>query len=287
MRTSVKKVLRACAPRGVRNWLRSPGASARWLWNEARYFGGAREVVEMRPGWSLQSHPSAYALAYRAQERDPEQVAEFDAFINACRPGMVLFDVGAHFGLFSLAALHYGGPDARAVAVDPSPTAARMLEIQGRFNGAGARLRVVRAAAGERAGWEPMVAAGVRGAGYFLPPQDHSGGELTPTPRVTLERLAEELRLVPTHVKIDVEGYEASVLRGARALLDGDDAPLVFIELHHELVRARGGDPAEALGLLRDCGYGDLAIAGARASDADILAKPLVRVTAAKNGGRV
>ncbi len=282
MKADVKRVVRACTPRALRNWLRSPGRSARWVLNEVKYAAGVRREIEVRPGWRVRSHPSAYPFAYFSQTLDPEQVAEFDEFINACRPGMVLFDIGAHFGLFSLAALKFGGRDARAVAVDPSPTAARITRIQSRLNGVGERMKVVRACVGERAGWTPMVATGVSGAGYFLSPSDHSGGELTPTPAVTLDQLAEDFGTPPTHLKIDVEGAEAAVLRGGHMLLSGDQAPLIFIELHNEIVSARGDAPSEAVEQLKEYGYTKFSAEGSPVSEAFILSRPLVRITAEK-----
>lgn len=285
MKADVKRALRVCTPRALRNWLRSPGKSARWVLNEAKYAAGVRQEIEVRPGWRVRSHPSAYPYAYFNQTLDPEQAAEFDEFINACRPGMVLFDIGAHFGLFSLAALKFGGADSVAVAVDPSPTAARIMRIQSKLNGGGARMKVVRACVGERAGWLPMVATGVSGAGYFLPPSDHSGGELTRTPAVTLDQLADELRTRPTHLKIDVEGAEASVLRGGRSLLSGTEAPLVFIELHNEIVSARGDSPSEAVEQLKAYGYTKFSSDGSPASEASILCRPLVRIRAEKSRG--
>lgn len=85
------------------------------------------ERLEIRPGWVLRAHPLAVRCVYMSQIRDLEQRAELDAFLARCSPGMQLLDVGCHFGVFSLAALHYGGPTARAVAVDPSHTATTML----------------------------------------------------------------------------------------------------------------------------------------------------------------
>lgn len=285
MKADVKRVVRACTPRALRNWLRSPRKSAAWVLNEAKYAAGVRPEIEVRPGWRVRSHPSAYPYAYFNQTLDPEQAAEFDEFINACRPGMVLFDIGAHFGLFSLAALKFGGADSSALAVDPSPTAARIMRIQSRLNGAGGRMKVVRACVGERGGWLPMVATGVSGAGYFLSPSDHSGGELTPTPAVTLDQLAADFGARPTHLKIDVEGAEAAVLRGGRSLLARPEAPLVFIELHNEIVSARGDSPSEAVGLLKAFGYAKFSAGGSPVSEASILSRPLVRIVAGKTGG--
>ncbi|HEX8501834.1 MAG TPA: FkbM family methyltransferase [Pyrinomonadaceae bacterium] len=181
-----------------------------------------------------------------------------------------------------MAALHYGGDAARAVAVDPSPTAARMLKIQARLNRVEERLTVVRSAVGEHVGWQPMVPTGVNGAGYFVAPGDHSGGEVVKTRSTTLDRLAEDLRLTPTHLKIDVEGYEQAVLSGGRRLLARHAAPLLFLELHNEMIRERGGDPSETLSLLKAFGYVSFSPYGTRLSDGDILSRPLLRIVGKK-----
>lgn len=83
---------------------------------------------------------------------------------------MILFDIGAHFGLFSLAALHYGGRDARAIAVDPSTVAVRFLKIQAGLNDAVDRLRIVEASVAAHTGRQDMVAVGVLANGFYVVP---------------------------------------------------------------------------------------------------------------------
>ena len=142
---------------------------------------------------------------------------------------MVLFDIGAHFGLFSLAALHYGGLTARAVAVDPSPVATSLLRVQAQLNGAAERLNVIQASVHDRPGSRNMVAVGVLASGYYIsPPQGHPVSELSKTRAVTVDGLVEELGTIPTHIKIDVEGAEAAVLRGGRKTFSANPAPIVF-----------------------------------------------------------
>jgi FkbM family methyltransferase len=253
------------------------------MWNEMQFGIGIQRTVAMRPGWALVCHPSAFTFAYRAQQNDPDQVGEFDGFISLCQPGMVLFDVGAHFGLFSLAALHYGGADAKAVAVDPSPAACRMMCIQAKLNGGNPRIAIVQACAGDRIGWKDMVDSGVQSASYFVPPaQDHTSGELTRTRSITIDGLAAKFEIQPTHIKIDVEGSEEAVVRGGRSTLARTDGPLLFLELHNQIVSNRGGNPGHVLGLLRELGYGTATADGLPIDDATILTKPLIRVMARK-----
>ena len=276
-----KNLIRASIPRNVRNYLRSPATTAKWALGEIKYALGVNQIVEIRPGWSIKCHPLAYGFAYNAQHQDADQIAEFDAFISNCTPGMMLFDIGAHFGLFSLAALHFGGPEAKAIAVDPSPTASRITGIQARLNNVSDRLQVVRAAVGDQNGWQEMVAVGVLASGYFVAPAEtHQSRELTQTQEVTLDHLAEEFDLRPTHIKIDVEGHEASVIRGGQQVLSRPASPTLFLELHNQMIRDRGGDPQETLSLLEISGYKTFAVDGGPITKDIILNHPLIRIIA-------
>lgn len=285
--TFAKRIVRAFIPRSIRNWLRSPTMSAQWAWCGIIHAVKVNRRAQIRPDWSLLCHPAAYRFSYYAQNVDAEQIAEFDGFISACRPGMVFFDIGAHFGLFSLAAVHYGGDTAKAIAVDPSPTASRITRVQAQLNNVADRLHVVQASVGDKVGWENMVAVGVLSAGYFIAPsKDHHTSELTRTQATTLDRLAHDFKTSPTHIKIDVEGHEATVLRGAQHLLSKTEAPLLFIELHNQMVREHDGDPKQTLTLLKGFGYEIFAVDGTLLDEATILNSSLIRIVAKKTNGK-
>lgn len=277
-----KKYVRSIVPRGVRNWLRMPTRSVEWLWDEFKHAAGFNETVEMRRDFSLVCHPGAYNFAYHLQHTDAEQVIEFEDFIAYAIPGMVLFDIGAHFGLFSLAALHYGGQQAVAIAVDPSPAATRMVKIQASLNNVSDRLHVLKASVGDHVGSQRMVDVGVMASGYYVAPElDHTASETTLTDLVTLDDLVDRYDLKPTHLKIDVEGDEFAVLRGGRKMLSESDAPLVFLELHNQIVTQRGGDPNEPLNLLKLYGY-DVIYGDRSIENSDLAEKEIMRVIARK-----
>jgi hypothetical protein len=88
--------------------------------------------------------------------------------------------------------------------------------------------------------------------------------------------------MVPTHIKIDVEGCEAAVLRGGRKTLSQPSGPLLFVEIHNEMVRLLGGDPRETLSLLRDFGYRTFTANDLPIDDEGILSEPLIRIMAKK-----
>ena len=283
-----QQLARAFLPRTARNWLRSPTTSAKWLWDGVKFSVGLKETIEIRPQWSLTCHPAAFRCAYSAQQNDPEQVLEFDAFIDYSTPGMVFFDIGAHFGLFSLAALHYGGPNATAVAIDPSPMATSFINIQAKLNHVEDRLRVIQAAVSDKRGRQKMVAVGVLANGYYVAPvENYPSSEMSQTDSVTLDQIIDQLKLTPTHIKIDVEGFEEAVLRGGHLTLSRDPGrPLLFIELHNEIVRAQGRRPENTLALLREYGYDTFMPTGVSISEERILKEPLIRVIAKKKTSR-
>jgi hypothetical protein len=56
-------------------------------------------------------------------------------------------------------------------------------------------------------------------------------------------------------LKVDVEGGESAVLRGAAGFLSGPNAPAVMIEINPAALASSGSSPAEVYGLLTDRGY--------------------------------
>jgi len=157
------------------------------------------------------------------------------------------------------------------------------MRIQAKLNHAVNRLQIVQASVGDQTSPQEMVAVGVIAAGYFLAPgEDHDSHELTRTQATTLDELAEKCDTIPTHVKIDVEGSEAAVLRGGRRVLSSPEAPLLFIELHNQIVCERNGDPMETLLQLKSAGYQTFSADGRPIDKPQILNSPLMRIIARK-----
>jgi FkbM family methyltransferase len=272
-----KSAIRATVPRPLRNWLRSPSKSAQWLWDAGRFYLGSTETLHFPPNESLICHPHAHRVAYKAQIADPEQREEFQNFVLHCSPSMFLFDIGAHFGVFSLAAAHFGG---KAVAIDPSPIAVRMIARQSTLNRLTDNIRIIQAAVSNEDGAAEMLNSGVFGDGYFKTTQGRAKSELTRTQAITIDRIVSKYG-APTHIKIDVEGQEAAVLRGGRKAID-QYSPILFLELHTEMITSEGGDPNLALNELTQLGYEIFALNGNSIERDTILREPLIRIVAAR-----
>jgi FkbM family methyltransferase len=210
-----------------------------------------------------------------------EQSLEFQNFLSHCKPDMLLFDIGAHFGIFSLAAAAFGG---QAVAIDPSPTATRMIAIQVHLNQFADRIRILQNAVTDVPGPIDMVSSGVFSDGYFRLVSGRSKRELTRVNGTTIDELAHRFG-VPTHIKIDVEGHEASVLQGGRATLKSH-WPIIFLELHNEMIRLEGGDSRAVLHELAALNYCVFSLNGRPISHLAILENQITRVVAKRGEPR-
>jgi FkbM family methyltransferase len=246
-----------------------------WIWDWLSFSFGATKKLALLPDWILICHPRVYKTFLHGQLVDPEQSREFRNFAKLCNPSMCLFDIGASYGAFSFAAVHFG---ATAIAVEPSPIAIRLMKVQSQLNGFDQKLQIVEACAGDIVGEVEMLSSGVFSDGYFRIASGRSSRELTKTRATTVDHLAEQ-HGPPTHIKIDVEGYEAAVIRGAKKTLMGF-APLVFLELHNEMIRADGGDPSRVLDDLAEMKYMELSIDGMPARRDIILGMPICRLVA-------
>jgi FkbM family methyltransferase len=173
---------------------------------------------------------------------------------------MRLLDIGANFGVMTLAALRYGGQNARVVAVEPSATSARILRANLKLAGESARATVLQVAAGDSDGILEMLTTGAAGEHYLVAADGHRPDAIS-IRKLTLAAISQRCGVVPTHVKIDVEGFEDEVIRGGLDFLR-IHRPMIFLELHGKMLRDRGRNPRDVLENLRRAEYGQLLHAG-------------------------
>jgi FkbM family methyltransferase len=147
--------------------------------------------------------------------------------------GAVFYDIGAHIGLFSLAAARVG---ARVVAFEPDPETVARLQSHLERNHFAEHITVVSAAAWShdcekitfRRGL-PRSQGGVHS--HDSAPVLARGPEIEVS-CVSLDHFVNAGGPVPDVIKIDVEGGEAQVLQGAAHTIRAAH-PKLAIEIHH------------------------------------------------------
>ncbi len=243
--------VRKYIPRNIRNFFRAPAKALKYFFSSLHYALLHRGLYyRARPDWGFWNHPVSYQ-AFRANHEVPEWRDEMDEFVRFACPDMVLYDIGAHFGFYTLAALHYGGARARVVAVDPSTEAGKIFMENMKLNNAGSRVLFIQKAAGSSAEVR-MLPLGAFGEYMMMTVEGRDDAAVVKG--VTLDSLVESAGLRPTHVKIDVEGYERQVIEGGVSTLK-KHRPIIFLELHVEILRKKGENPEEILLLLDRMGY--------------------------------
>jgi FkbM family methyltransferase len=155
------------------------------------------------------------------------EAALLTAFRDAIAPGHTVYDVGSNVGIFALLAGIRTAPSGHVYAFEPVPRNLRYLRRHLELN-AVKNCTVVEAAVSDTL--EPLRLAAAD--------REHSMARLSPEGELTVASLTldacifgERAFRPPDVVKIDVEGAEREVLRGAARAI-AEFRPALFVEVH-------------------------------------------------------
>jgi FkbM family methyltransferase len=172
------------------------------------------------------------------------------------KPGDVFVDIGAHFGIWSSLAAELVGPAGTVIACEPSPAFQTLQANLGSNNA-----RVHQVALGSKTATVRFHAQGDATSGSVNPGVTALNREYSPDVPITevevamttIDTLISQENFRPAVVKIDVEGYELEVLKGAsRALSQGTTW---IIEIHPPQLKLCGADESDVKNLLDQAGY--------------------------------
>jgi FkbM family methyltransferase len=173
------------------------------------------------------------------------------------RPGMTVLDIGAHHGLYTLLTAKRVGRRGRVIAFEPSPRECRRLAKHVRVNRCG-NVQVEACAVGDQSGEADLfLVDGFRDWGNSLRPP--ALPEPTRQVRVPVRKLDDVLAERGIErvdfIKLDAEGGELAVLRGAKQLLQTDGRPAILAEVEDVRTRAWGYPAREIMQLLARWNY--------------------------------
>jgi FkbM family methyltransferase len=207
------------------------------VWRRAKTFWGDELNVAFPEGVSMALY------RYQFLERALTQI-----MLSTIKPGMVFFDVGAHFGYYSLLASHLAGPEGTVHSFEPTPSTYEVLckntaskpNITPRNMAMWSEPRTLEfrdygvAYAGfnsvETGGIEDNMREGVRG-----------------TPRkvqaTTVDAYVRETGVRPDILKLDAEGAELNIIAGMTETIE-KSRPILTVEV--------GDDPAKDISRSRE-----------------------------------
>ena len=224
-----------------------------WLWLTG---GDPRTVACRRNGvqWLLDLDEGVQlALYLGVYERSTTR-----ALARLARPGAITIDVGANIGAQALPVAVRVGQQGQVIAVEPADSAMARLRANCGLNpDLRSRITLVHralGAPGDRpaesyfASWPLETRANAHPVHLGNPEGSSAAGS-------TLDGLVAELNVARVDlIKLDVDGHELPVLRGALATLEKHH-PVVVFELAPYLLEERGDSPSDLPQLFLSLGY--------------------------------
>ncbi|MEJ7623613.1 MAG: FkbM family methyltransferase [Pyrinomonadaceae bacterium] len=187
----------------------------------------------------------------RAILADPDSHSGEERVIkHFLKAGGTVFDIGAHFGVYTLLMSRLVGAEGRVFAFEPN---SEVLPSLRKTVSNIANIRLLEHALSDSSGT----------LDFFVPEdasmaslRDWSGGSGGEVHKLSCEtRRLDDLVAgglpLPDFVKCDVEGAELSIFEGARDTFDRVDAPIIMFEIVRRAATAFGHTPSDYLNVLR------------------------------------
>jgi FkbM family methyltransferase len=242
------------------------GILARFAWGLDPH-----EIVhEMAPGVRLKLRVNRDEdLAYLTNRY--EQHDDVRVFVSLLRPGMVVVDVGANIGMYTMLSAQAVGSSGTVFAFEPVPEVYRRLTenlaISGIVNVAPHRIAI----------------SDTTGTARFYLGRTDSMGSLCRTqtavaievPTETLDNFLERNGVTRVDaVKIDAEGAEMRIVHGMCRLLTCVDRFLLFVEHNYNALCSAGSSAEELFTAIVGYGYVPHLVKDGRLELVQALAKP-------------
>jgi FkbM family methyltransferase len=176
-------------------------------------------LFDLNPRWEHTAWEGTYEMSLQL------------LFVKFLTPGAIVFDVGANYGFYSLLAARKG---VQVWAFEPDNQNAKALAYHAHLNGLEDKIRIITSAVFSYDGnivLEPSDQTSAHGNAHTRPQPPCSSNSLQ-VPCITLDDFIQS-NPQPTLVKIDVEGGESEVLKGADHMFR-TSRPYLLCEIHDD-----------------------------------------------------
>ena len=182
----------------------------------------------------LNLHESA-AMVQRAM--NAYEPAKHELIRRHLRPGMTFIDVGANKGDFTLLAARLAGSRGTVISIEPEPENHLILQRSIELNDY-TNIRVLNIALSDRDGTANLQIGSTSGSHTLSP--EFTGLRTVVVPTITLDGVVAEQQLGSVEmIKIDVQGLELAVLRGASQTLRANPGIILLLDLPKQSEKRR------------------------------------------------
>ena len=177
---------------------------------------------------------------------------------DSLRQGDVVLDVGAFVGIYALLEARWTGDTGRVVAIEPTASSASLARRHFAWNAEGQRVTLVEAAVSDCASVAQLHTYEAQSMPYsnsLAPAADVEGAARLETVEVkTIDAICGELGVVPTLIRMDVQGAEMHALLGAAATIAAAPRLRMVVEMHPQCWPAFGVTPDDMRRVVGDLG---------------------------------
>lgn len=179
---------------------------------------------------------------------EPETIR---VFLETVKPGMIVLDVGAYLGYYSLLAARQVGPEGKVYAFEPDPLNSYWLEYNIKMSGHFNIVPIKKAISNQRSliqlyrhPHDASMSSFVNRAGF--------------EPGIKIECVSLDDFLTEKQVdviKLDVEGMEIKALKGMQRLIKRSHTMTLFVELNPLALSESGSSPEDLLRRIKKLGF--------------------------------
>jgi len=181
----------------------------------------------MKGMWFKCSENTGLAALYSGNEQDNQRV-----YAEVVRPGDTVIDAGANWGVHTLYLARLVASSGRVHAFEPHPLVAEELRWHVEKNNL-KQVTIHRCGLSDESGDIPFILGKSSKTSHFLGTHDQAEGERVIVPCRTLDEMTSEMNLSAVRlIKVDVEGAEARLLKGAEHTILRF-RPHLVVELHN------------------------------------------------------
>ncbi len=203
-------------------------------------------------GYSLSIRPELGALSVNLMVDGVYEPMSTKVFKSLIKEKMMVVDVGANVGYFTLLAASLVGKEGRVLAIEPEPRNYNELVDNIKANDI-KNVRMFHKAMSDRCGFAPMYLSAVEWGEHSLLPSHTKKKSDVVVSLACLDDIVRDMNV--DLLKIDTEGNEFAVLQGASKLIQRNDNLIVVVEFWPAGLRVAGHNPQEIWVMLEDMGF--------------------------------
>ena len=179
----------------------------------------------------------------------------YNCLLDHCQPGYTVIDVGAHIGLCALSASRLVEPGGKVIAFEPSQTNYAYLQDHIRYNNV-SNTQAYPFLVGETNidGVPFYESSDPTGMNAIVHYKNLPNAKWVNRRQISIDDFCTKHSIVPNVIKIDVEGAEIGVLKGAKKTIE-THTPTIIISVHPRHLKLMGESECDLHTLIQKLHY--------------------------------